>query len=148
MEMEDERILFTPFTFFMEYILRRYHEYLRNKLKGTDITPSELSYLFNIFYYKSLSQRELSDLLFVSEPNVTKMTKKLENKEYIQRDIDKANKSRKILSLTKKGELFVYKLIKLTYEWETKVSYSFNDEDMDNIKHLLYEITDNSLNDL
>ncbi|AWX31955.1 MarR family winged helix-turn-helix transcriptional regulator [Methanosphaera sp. BMS] len=141
----DERMPFTPLTFYMEYILLRYNNYLKNKLTNFDITQGEITFIYNIFYYKSFSQRELANLLFVSEAYVTKMLKKLEKKGYIVRKIDEKNSSKKIVSLSQKGELLVHQILKLTYEWETLFTQTLSDADKDKFKENLHKITINSM---
>lgn len=141
----DERMPFTPLTFYMEYVLLRYNNYLKNKLRNFDITQGEITFIYNIFYYKSLSQRELANLLFVSEAYVTKILKKLEKKGYIVRKIDEKNSSKKIVSLSENGELLVHQILKLTYEWETLFTQSLTDVEKDKFKENLHKITINSM---
>ena len=141
----DERMPFTPITFYMEYVLLRYNNYLKNKLTNFDITPGEITFIYNILYYKSLSQRELANLLFVSESYVTKILKKLEKKGYIVRKVDENNSSKKIVSLSQKGELLVHQILKLTYEWETLFTQSLSDAEKDKFKENLHKITINSM---
>ncbi len=141
----DERMPFTPITFYMEYVLLRYNNYLKNKLTNFDITQGEITFIYNIFYYKSLSQRELANLLFVSEAYVTKMLKKLEKNGYVVRTIDQNNSSKKIVCLSQKGELLVHQVLKLTYEWETLFTQNLSDVEKDKFKENLHKITINSM---
>ncbi len=73
----DEYKYFTPLTAYMEFILLNYNNFLKNHLKNSDISNREFLYLFNIFYNKEISQKDLADLMYVSEANVTKIVKKL-----------------------------------------------------------------------
>lgn len=51
---------------------------LKNNFEN--ITPRDFTYLVNIFYNPNISQRELADLLIVSEANVGQIVKRLEKK--------------------------------------------------------------------
>ena len=141
---DEERVLFTPLTLYMEYINLKYDAFLKEKLKDHDLTTGDLTYLINIFYHEKLSQRQLADILYVSEANVAKIVKRLEKKGYIERVPDESNKSRKILNLTQKGKLTTYSLINITYEWENNITNSFSEEQVSNLKKILYELNQNS----
>lgn len=141
---EDERISFTPIILYTEYINLQYDYFLKENFKEWDITSGDSTYLINIFYHEKLSQRELADILYVSEANVTQIVKRLENKGLIHRFVDENNKSRKILSLTHKGKLIVISLIKEIYQLETKLTSQFSREEVQNFKKILYKLTEKS----
>ncbi len=143
--LDDEYKYFTPFTAYMEYILLNYNNFLKNHLKNSDISNREFLYLFNIFCNKEISQKDLADLMYVSEANVTKIVKKLEKKGYLVRHKDENNKSRNLLSLSDKGKLIVNKLVKLSNEWEINLTKSYDMKKRDEIKDLLYELSENSV---
>ena len=141
---EDEIISFTPIILYTEYINLQYDYFLKENFKEWDITSGDSTYLINIFYHEKLSQRELADILYVSEANVTQIVKRLENKGLIHRFVDENNKSRKILSLTHKGKLIVISLIKEIYQLETKLTSQFSREEVENFKKILYKLTEKS----
>ena len=93
----------------------------------------------NIFYHENISQRELADLLFVSESNVAQIIKRLEKKGFIYRELDSNNKSKKVLKLTKKGKFTVFSLLKVIYEGETKLLDKYGEEDIKKFKQMLYD---------
>ncbi len=140
----EEKIVYTPKTLYMEYILINYNNFLKSKLNDKNITQGELTFLYNIFYHESISQRELANLLIVSEAYVTKMLKKLERKEYIIRNIDETNRSRKKISLSKKGQSLTREILKVTYEWEKNLIGSIEYIDGDKLTRLLYDLAYNS----
>ena len=69
-EWQKDRIVLTPTNLYMEYILLSYNNYLKDKLEDIEITYGELTYIYNIKFFPSISQRELAEILFVSEANV------------------------------------------------------------------------------
>lgn len=143
-DWSKEKISLTPITLYMEYLDLKYNDYLKKKFKTEDINPGDFTYIINIFYHENLSQKDLAELLFVSEANVAKILKKLDNKGYILRLVDEKNNSRHILKLTEKGKVTASALIKSSYEWENKITKSFNDEELDKLRELLYQLSFNS----
>ena len=91
--LEEELKYFTPFTVYMEYILLHYNNFLKTHLKNKNISTKEFLYLYNIFYPKQVSQKELAERMFVSEANITKIIKKLEKKGYVERKKMKTTKA-------------------------------------------------------
>lgn len=141
---KNDRIILTPINLYMEYILLSYNDYLKNNLKDIKITHGELTYIYNIKYYHLISQRELAEILYVSEANVAKMVKKLVNKGLVEKQKDDANKSRNILTLTEKGELIFDKINLLTCAWERDITKKFSNEEYFEIKEKLYKLTEES----
>ena len=92
----DERIPFTPIALYVDYLSIQYTKYLKDNYP--EITPRDFTYLSTIHYNPNLTQRELSEILFVSEANVAQIIKRLEKNELIYRVCDEKNKSKKILA--------------------------------------------------
>lgn len=140
-EWKNDRIVLTPINLYMEYILLSYNSYLKENLKGISITYGELTYIYNIKYFPSISQRQLAETLFVSEANVAKMVKKLVNKGIVEKKKDESNKSRNVLTLTEKGEEIFVEINALTCGWEREISKNFSNEELFEFKKRLYQIT-------
>lgn len=73
LNFDEERIDLTPIILYVDYINIQYNDYLKKNYG--DLTPREVTYLVNIFYNQDISQRQLSELLCVSESNVTQIIK-------------------------------------------------------------------------
>lgn len=145
-EWKTDRILLTPINLYMEYLLLSYNDFLIKKLKEIEITHGELTYIYNIKYFPSISQRELAEKLYVSEANVAKMIKKLVNKGIVKKTKDESNKSRNILSLTEKGEEIFDKINIITCGWERDLTRDFTNEEYLEFKQKLYELIKKSVN--
>ena len=146
LNFEDERINFTPLSLYVNYIHIIHREYLINNYEN--ITPVDVTYLMNIFYNSNCSQRDLSELFFVSESNVTQIIKKLEKNGFITRTPDEKNKSRKILNLTNDGKIIVFKLIKEMYEWEGDFFKDYSPEDVEKFKKMIYDYSQKAIDSL
>ena len=146
LNFEDERINFTPLILYVDYIHSLHKEYLIENYEN--ITPVDVTYLMNIFYNPNFSQKDLSELLFVSESNVTQIIKKLEKNGFITRTPDEKNKSRKILNITDEGKIIVFKLIKEMYEWEWEFFKDYSPEDVEKFKKMIYDYCQKTVDSL
>lgn len=118
---------FIPIVLYMDYINAEYNKFLKNYFK--DITPRDFTYLVNIFYHPNISQRELADILVVSEANVGQIIKRLEKNNLIIRDFDEENKSRRIINLTDEGKSAVFSLLGIAYKWEAKFFENYDEDE-------------------
>lgn len=136
---EDE-ILSTNLNMYLEYILFKYNNFLKEHIVNEDITLGDLTYLINISLNEGISQKGLSDILFVSEANVAKFIKKLEAKGYVERCCADDNKSMKLLFLTLDGRTLVDQLTLMNSRWEEQVTDFLSDEEISQFKHIIFEI--------
>lgn len=143
LNFDEERVLNTPIILYVDYISLHFKKYLNNNYP--EITPRDFTYLTNIFYHQNISQKELSDLLFVSEPNVAQIIKRLEKNEFIERTIDETNKSRKIINVTEKGKLLVFSLLKIIWNWEYEFFKEYDKEDIEKFRKTIYDFTDKTI---
>ena len=72
------------------------------------------------------------------------MVKKLVEKGLVEKQKDKANKSRNILKLTEKGEEVFVKINVITCGWERNITKNMSNEEYFKFKQTLYEITKES----
>ena len=140
----EEKIINTNLNMYIEYILFRYNNFLKENIKNQNITLGDLTYLINISYNEGISQKNLSDLLFVSEANVAKFLKKLEKKGYINRYSSEKNKSIKLVYLTSKGKNLADNLTKMNDEWEKNITDFLSEEEVSQLKHVLFELSKRS----
>ena len=146
LNFEDDRINFTPLILYIDYIHLLQDDYYKRNYPN--ITPRDVTYLMNIFYHQNCSQKDLADLLFVSEANVAQIIKRLEKNQYITRTPDLNNKSRKIINLTDDGKIIVFKLLKDMYEWEGEFFKDYSPEDVEKFKKMLYEYSQKTINSI
>lgn len=140
----EEKIINTNLNMYIEYILFRYNNFLKENIKNQNITLGDLTYLINISYDEGISQKNLSNLLFVSEANVARFLKKLEKKGYIKRYPSEDNKSVKLVYLTNEGKNLVDDLTKMNNKWEKNITDFLSEEEVSQLKHTLFEISKRS----
>lgn len=146
LNFEEERIFLTPIILYIDYINIIHNDYLKKNFKN--ITPRDFTYLVAVFYHQNISQRELAELLYVSESNVTQIIKRLEKNGYIIRRPDVSNKSKKIINLSDEGKLVLFSLMKIVYEWEGDFLKDYTTDEVELFKKMLYEYSQKSINSL
>ncbi|MBQ9026234.1 MAG: MarR family transcriptional regulator [Methanobrevibacter sp.] len=127
----------TSVFYFINYINVIHDNFLKENFK--DITRRDFTYLSNIYYNENISQKELAELLYVSESNVAQIIKRLEKNGYIKREVQKDNRGKKILSLTDKGEDIFNCLLNLITDFESKFFKNYSSEDIKKLKEILYD---------
>lgn len=102
--------------------------------KSKELTNLRDSYYLLKIYYSEieLSQEDLCDIFCQSKGTVAKTLRKLEDKGYIERIINKDNRRKYILKLTKKGEEIIPVLKREVDYWHNSVGLAkISDESMD-----------------
>ncbi|WP_297981693.1 MarR family transcriptional regulator [uncultured Methanobrevibacter sp.] len=143
LDFDEESIVLTPFILYIDYINLQFNNYLKKNFK--EITPRDFTYLVNIFYHENISQRELAELLHVSESNVAQIIKRLEKNDLVFRVPDERNKSRKIINLTEKGKKIYFKLLRLIFVEEYKFFSNYDSEEVDKFKHMIYDYSNRAV---
>lgn len=107
------------------------------KLKSKELTDiGGCYYLLKIYYSeRELSQEDLCDIFCQSKGTVAKTLRKLEDKGYIERIINKNNRRKYILTLTKECEEVIPALKREADYWHNSVGFSeVSEETMDVIR--------------
>ncbi len=125
----------TPVFYFINYINVIHDNYLKENFK--DIAPRDFTYLSNIYYHKDISQKELADLLYVSESNVAQIIKRLEKNGFVKREVVKDDNGKKILSLTDKGSLIFNSLLNIVTDFESQVFKEYSAEDKEKFRQMI-----------
>lgn len=117
------------------------------KLYGSDlnINPAESMFLSKIYYSDGISQREIAKGLHVSEANITKTFKKLEEKELVYKTVDGENNARRNLHLTEKGEETFEKCIELFKGFDAFLFEGLSEEQIEIMEGQLSRIGNRSL---
>lgn len=117
-------------------IISRYNLfYMKEQLKDLDLKSYQFTILFEIYKGKNISQHEIGSNYNIDKGVMSRTLKKLEDDEFIYREIDENNRRRNIVSLTSKGEEIVERIINIFNQWESEIY-----EDIDIEKDVLHEI--------
>ena len=130
----------------MSLILKGHNTFFDEKLKGTGVSAAELPYIVRIYAdNNNLTQRDLCNLFFVSEPVVARTLKNLEKKGFIIRNKDPQNRTRKLLSLTERGIEISKRMFDINDEWEKLLFDNFTSDEIEIYKRLTKSLAVNSL---
>lgn len=143
LNIEDENNLLTPIILYINYINFQQNDYFKKNFKNT--TPMDFVYLANIYFHPNISQKDLSELLYVSEANVAQIIKRLEKNDLVIRRIDENKKSRKNIDLTEKGRAIISHIIKVNYEWEDGFFKDYSSDEVELFKNMLYDLYQKSI---
>ena len=126
-------------------ITKGFGEFFKEKSVNLKINPAEAMFLSKIYYKDGISQREIAHKLIVSEANITKTFKKLEEKELVYKTVDKENNARRNLHLTEKGIDTFEECIKIFGEFDVITFEGYSAEEKGRMEKQLKEISDKSL---
>lgn len=77
----------------------------RKHLKGFDLTSSQLTMLFVLFKRGGVTQKELTDILFMEKSSVNRNLRRLFEKEYVSKN------SFPLIEITNKGKLLLNEVV-------------------------------------
>lgn len=126
-------------------ITKGFGEFFKEKSVNLKINPAEAMFLSKIYYKDGISQREIAHKLIVSEANITKTFKKLEEKELVYKTVDKENNARRNLHLTEKGIETFEECIDIFGEFDVITFEGYSAEEKGRMEKQLKEISDKSL---
>lgn len=126
-------------------ITKGFGEFFKEKSTNLKINPAEAMFLSKIYYKDGISQREIAHKLIVSEANITKTFKKLEEKELVYKTVDKENNARRNLHLTEKGIETFEECIDIFGEFDVITFEGYSAEEKGRMEKQLKEISDKSL---
>lgn len=110
LNFDEKRIMFTPALLYIDYINLHFKNYLNKNYEN--ITPRDFTYLANISYNPNCSQKELAELLFVSESNVAQIIKRLEKNGLVKREVDEKKQKPQDSKSNRKGQGTLFHIIK------------------------------------
>lgn len=86
-------------------ILHRSHAmYVNRMLKPLNITSGEVGFLMTLYQEEGRTQEQLSSILSIDKAAATRALSSLENKGYIQRQVNQQDKRCKCIYLTQKAK--------------------------------------------
>lgn len=116
-------------------------KYLNLKLADLEL-DHEIRHVIYVYDNPNISQDDLVGFSGQSKGNIAKVVKKLEDKGYIEREINPNNRRKYMLKTTSKADELVPKIRQISKEWEREVGLTDND---DEIKKRIREISINSM---
>lgn len=131
--------------FLMANILKMQKQYIKKTMTQLNITHGEFPFLMLLYEKGNKSQKEMADTFIFSEANVAKITRNLEDKNLIKKEVDDNNRRKKIVTLTVQGKKTCEKIIETEKTWENKVTKNLTTENKEILNEILNEILKESM---
>lgn len=110
-------------------ISRYWYSYTHRSLKTLDIAGSEHSIIMTLSMKDSMNQDALSESLSLDKGTIAKALVKLEEKGFVDRQVNEMNRREKIVTLTAYGKEEVGKIFEVSETWKQEVLQGISDSD-------------------
>lgn len=132
----------SPFIAWIHNISLNQQKYMKSRFNELDL-GHDVRYIMFIYDNPGCSQDDLVNMFGQSKGNIAKTLRKLEEKGFIQREVNPKNRRKYMLNTTDKGNNLVPEYRKISKEWETEVGIT---EDDNELKKRIKEIAIRGMN--
>ena len=116
-------------------------KYLNSRIDELNL-GHEMRFIMMIYDNPNISQDDLVTISGNSKANIAKTLKKLEDEDYIRREVNPNNRRKYMLKTTEKGDEIVPKIRQISRDWEKEVGITENDGEL---KKRIREIAINAM---
>lgn len=120
---------YSPFIAWIHNISLNQQKYMKTRFKELDL-GHDIRYIMFIYDNPNCSQDDLVNMFGLSKGNIAKALRKLEDKGFIQRDVNPENRRKYMLNTTEKGSELVPEFRKVSKEWEREVGITEADAEL------------------
>lgn len=131
----------SPFIAWIHNMSKNQMKYLNSKIDELNL-GHEMRFIMMIYDNPNISQDDLVIISGNSKANIAKTLKKLEDADYIKREVNPENRRKYMLKTTEKGDEIVPKIRQISRDWEKEVGITEND---DELKKRIREIAINAM---
>lgn len=123
------------------YILHKNNrKYLNDALAEYDLNLLQAMCILTICQKNDTTQKELTEILYLTKSGITKAINKLQNEGFIIKEKSSKDNRKYVLKLTEKGKEIIPHLIAINDEWEEKIGLTeLDDEFIENLKDMTYK---------
>lgn len=131
----------SPFIAWIHNMSKNQMKYLNSKIDELNL-GHEMRFIMMIYDNPNISQDDLVIISGNSKANIAKTLKKLEDEDYIKREINPENRRKYMLKTTEKGDEIVPKIRQISRDWEVEVGITDQDNEL---KERIKEIAINAM---
>ena len=113
----------------MNSLSKNQMKYLNSKISELDL-GHEMRYIMMIYDNPNISQDDLVGISGQSKASIAKSLKKLEDEDYIRRQVNPENRRKYMLRTTKKGDDVVPRIRQISRDWEREVGITDEDHQL------------------
>lgn len=139
---EDSEI---PIGLMVSMIHRTHMIFINEKIKHMDLTAGQIPFLMVLSREEGITQDELAAHFHIDKGVVARALRKMEDKNYLLREIDPENRRRHRIYLTEKGKSTVPKITNIDKEWEDSICSKISEEEYNQIFSIFKKMALNCL---
>ena len=102
-------------------LIKSYETSFGKKAKSLGMNTNEILILLEVYDNEGLNQIDIAKRYRVTEANISQITKKLKEKNLIEKRIDPKNNRKNLLFLTEKGIELSEELLVIFRDWNNKI---------------------------
>ena len=126
-------------------LIKNYESTFGKNSKSLGMNTNEILILLEIYNREGLNQIDITKRYLITEANISQTTKKLMEKDLIEKKMDPENNSKNLLYLTEKGQNQCDELLVLFRDWNNKIIKGIPMEDLILFGETLAMIKENCL---
>ena len=122
---------------YVEELVSDFSKFSDESYNNDVVSVNEMPFLLRIRFQDKSTQKDLVKLFHVSNGQASKILRKFEDKNLIQRKEDPKSRRRKIVELTPKGIEKTDEILEHIITWEN--NHNMNDDEIKTLKKLLFK---------
>lgn len=122
---------------YVEELVSDFSQFSDESYNNDVVSVNEMPFLLRIRFQDKSTQKDLVKLFHVSNGQASKILRKFEDKNLIQRKEDPKSRRRKIVELTPKGIEKTDEILEHIITWEN--NHNMNDDEIKTLKKLLFK---------
>lgn len=122
---------------YVEELVSDFSKFSDESYNNDVVSVNEMPFLLRIRFQDKSTQKDLVKLFHVSNGQSSKILRKFEDKNLIQRKEDPKSRRRKIVELTPKGIEKTDEILEHIMTWEN--NHNMNDDEIKTLKKLLFK---------
>lgn len=131
----------SPFIAWIHNLSKNQMKYLNSRIDELNL-GHEMRFIMMIYDNPNISQDDLVSISGNSKASIAKTLKKLEDADYIKREVNPENRRKYMLKTTEKGDEIVPKIRQISRDWEVEVGITDQDNEL---KERIKEIAINAM---
>ncbi|MGZ7208526.1 MAG: MarR family winged helix-turn-helix transcriptional regulator [Methanobacterium sp.] len=137
-----------PIGLIVSMIHRTHMTFINDKIKHMDITAGQIPFLMVLSHEEGITQDELAAHFHIDKGTVARALRKLEDNNYILREIDPENRRKHLIYLTERGKITIPKIEDIDKEWEDSLRLKISEDEYNYIFDVLKKMALNCLENI
>ena len=134
-----------PLGLMISMIHRTHMIFVNDKIKHMDITAGQIPFLMVLSREEGITQDELAAHFHIDKGVVARALRKMEDNNYLFREIDPSNRRKHLIYLTGKGKSTVPQIISIDKQWEDSICSRVSKDEYNQVFDVLKKMALNCL---